>query len=371
MSLIISIGTALPPYQHKQQAILDFMLGVYQPDERERRKLEILYKKTGIDTRYSAIADYTVPTTERSFYPNSQNLEPFPTIEQRMEGYRQAALPLALEAIQSAQQQLDHTPEITHLITVSCTGMSAPGLDIALLKALQLPSHTPRTSVNFMGCYAGFHALKQADLICQTDPEAVVLVTCVELCTLHFQKVYDTDNLTANALFADGAAAALVVSDKQAQQQKHKGLHLKRFYSEIMPEGASDMAWEIGSTGFLMTLSSYIPQLIQKGIAPLINHTLASLQIEVKDIDFWAIHPGGKRILEVVQQVFQLVTEQLAGSFDTLKNYGNMSSVTIFFVWQYLWQKQIDWEKTTRILGVGFGPGLTIETALLETKMNL
>lgn len=366
MSVVFSMSQALPPHQHRQQDILDFMLNVYGVDEREARKVGAIYRKSGIETRYSAIADYSQKPEEWTFFPQNKDLTPFPTVEQRMAYFQKAALPLALRAVQSLPQ-VQYLPQVSHLITVSCTGISAPGLDIALLKALQLPLHTARSAVNFMGCYAGFHALRQADAICRADPQALVLIVDVELCTLHFQKKYDTDNVMANALFADGAAAVLVASEAWTQAELLQGIKLERFYAEIAPEGEQDMAWEISATGFQMTLSSYIPQLIQKGIADLAARALQKSQKQKAQIQHWAIHPGGRKILEAFQQALHLPEGALQASFDVLRAFGNMSSVSIFFVLQELWQRHFHWQSHERIFAAGFGPGLTIETALLST----
>lgn len=158
MSKIVAIGTAVPEHQHKQEDILDFMQRVYALNEGDRRKLRFLYRKGGINTRYSVIPDYSLPAAAWQFYSPSENLEPFPRLEQRMQWYQQHAAQLSLQAINKCVENF--TGNITHLITVSCTGMSAPGLDLELLELLKLPPTTFRTSINFMGCYAAIHALK-------------------------------------------------------------------------------------------------------------------------------------------------------------------------------------------------------------------
>ncbi|MFL5773754.1 MAG: type III polyketide synthase, partial [Flavisolibacter sp.] len=145
-----------------------------------------------------------------------------------------------------------HDPKkITHLITVSCTGMSAPGLDLQVMELLDLEKNIFRTSINFMGCYAAIHALKIADLICKASPDAQVIVVCTELCTLHFQREATMDNITSSLLFGDGSAAALITHDNHPED----GLILDDFHSEIISKGKRDMAWELSSSGFLMTLS--------------------------------------------------------------------------------------------------------------------
>jgi len=207
---INAIGTAVPTHATPQSAIAGFMGRALQLDEHEQRKLQALYRQTRIETRHSVVPDFGRKVGEFSFFPNTPDLEPFPTVGQRMELYRREALPLAVKAIQNCLETLPGPPEPTHLITVSCTGMYAPGLDIELIEALRWPTTTQRTAINFMGCYGAFNGLKTADALVRANPDARVLVVCVELCTIHFQKKTDDDNLLSNALFADGAAAVLV-----------------------------------------------------------------------------------------------------------------------------------------------------------------
>ncbi len=397
MSIITAIATATPPFKHNQEDILAFMqntyINTYQIDEKEQRKIKILYKKTGINTRYSCISDYSKPQNEWEFYPKNAQLTPFPDVALRMNYFDKYALPLALKAIKQLpdfqednaeiqQKNQQENIKITHLLTVSCTGLAAPGLDIALVNALNLPTNTVRSSVNFMGCYAGFHALKQADYICKADNKARVLVVCVELCTLHFQKNYDTDNLTANALFADGACACIVAptpavasTPTNVPANDVQGLTIENFYSEILANGEKDMAWRITSSGFLMTLSGYIPQLIGKDMKTLFEKVLSNANLAQNDIKHWAIHPGGKKILEAVENSLQLPQNALEISHNVLKDFGNMSSVTIFFVLKEMLEEKNNrknqQEKTEEhqkeyIFATGFGPGLTMETAIFS-----
>lgn len=351
----------MPDYKHYQRDILQFMLEVYNAAPEDTRKIIHLYERGGIDTRYSVIPDYSLPINSRQFYPATKNLEPFPMLEKRMEWYHRHATPLAIQAIRNCVGSHFETAAVTHLITVSCTGMSAPGLDISILQEMRLSPALHRTSVNFMGCYAAIHALKMADYICRSDAEAKVLIVCVELCTLHFQKEYEMDSITAGLLFSDGAAAALVTGDKYPR----KGIGICNFYAEVALQGKADMAWQLSAKGFLMTLSAYIPQLIREGIEPLLKKSLNALSIRKEDIHYWAIHPGGRKILEAIQQELQLGEEDLAYSFYILRRYGNMSSPTILFVLEQIMQ-HLQWQGKEKIFAAAFGPGLTMETVILR-----
>lgn len=355
MSKIISIATAVPAFKHQQNNILQFIQQVYALDAVENRKLKFLYSQSGINTRYSVIPDYSHQLTEWKFYPHSENLEPFPSLEQRMSWYNRHAAVLSVDAIRNCLQGKTISKNITHLITVSCTGMSAPGLDLQVIEMMELQKNIFRTSINFMGCYAAIHALKLADAICKTDRTAQVMIVCTELCTLHFQKDPSPDNIASTLLFADGSAAALVAHD----EAEEPGLYLNSFYSEIVPKGKRDMAWELSSTGFLMTLSGFVPELIQEDFEPLVTKALNKAGLQKENITDWCIHPGGKRILDAVHKSLSLEKEALQHGYNVLHDYGNMSSPTILFVLKKIMQKI---KPGNTVFGAAFGPGLTMET---------
>lgn len=359
MTDILSIGTALPSFRHSQSDILAFMQRVYALDAVESRKLRFLYQQSDIHYRYSFIPDYSKPMREWKFYPAVESLEPFPNLELRMSWYQKHAASLSVDAIRDClQHHPGGTARITHLITVSCTGMSAPGLDLQVMEMMELPRNLHRTSINFMGCYAALHALKQADSICRADPEAQVLIVCTELCTLHFQKVPTPDNLAASLLFGDGSAAVLVGGSNQGRSLAS----IRGFYAEVVPKGKRDMSWELSSSGFLMTLSGYIPELIATDFRPLLERAMQSYNRELNSISNWCIHPGGKRILQAVQKSLQLEEGALDAAVSVLREYGNMSSPSILFVLKRL----IESGKNGASLAAAFGPGLTMETCLLE-----
>lgn len=355
MSKIISIGTAVPAYCHQQLDILQFMQTVYTTTETDRRKLRFLYQQSGIRQRYSVIADYSRPTEDWRFYPQTENLEPFPSLEQRMMIFNKQAPLLSVDAIRDCLNHVHDTEKITHLITVSCTGMSAPGLDLQILELMDLGKNISRTSVNFMGCYAAIHAMKIADAICKADKQAQVLVVCTELCTLHFQREATSDNITSSLLFGDGSAAILISSD----ENQFKGLYIDNFYSEVIPKGKRDMAWELSSNGFLMTLSGYVPDLIEEDFEKIVDHALQKASISKQEVSHWCIHPGGKRILEAIHKSLEFTDGQLSASYKVLNEFGNLSSASILFVLREMMHEK---KEIRKLFGAAFGPGLTIET---------
>jgi alpha-pyrone synthase len=363
MSYITAIGTATPPHRFSQSVIADFMVRAMKLDDQEAKKLRALYRATGIEWRYSVLSDYG-KSADYEFYSNSADLTPMPSTKKRLELFRKHAVELSKAAVLNALSgsiSLDRK-DVTHLIVVSCTGLYAPGLDIDLIKALDLRADVQRTCVNFMGCYAAFNALKLADSFCGNTEDAKVLIVCTELCSLHFQNENNQDNMLANALFGDGSACLLV------EGRTRKGLNLKPeiFHCDIALNGEDDMAWTVGDVGFEMKLSAYVPDIIQKGIRDLTSRLLGGISRNMSDVAYFAIHPGGKRILEVIEKELGLTHAQNSYAYDVLKRYGNMSSPTVVFVLKELCGNLNGVDHNKKILSFAFGPGLTMESMLLS-----
>ncbi len=348
------------------------MADVLELDERDTRRLMALYRQTRIDQRHTVLADYVRPRDQFTFYANTPGMEPFPTVSQRMRVYRQEAVPLALKAINDCLANYpDFDPQtITHLITVSCTGLYAPGPDIELIEALGLPTTTQRLAINFMGCYGAFNGLKTADAIVRADANAKVLMVCVELCTIHFQKKTETDHLLSNALFADGSAAVLV----EAQPHPEQAFRLRSFYCDLLPEGKEAMAWHVSDFGFEMTLTAQVPAFIQQGIGQLMERLLDQCDLTLDDIGHYALHPGGRRILEVIEEQLGITAHDDRHAYSVLRQNGNMSSATVLFVLKEVWNQLASGGATfdadrPNILSCAFGPGLTLESMVLEAVM--
>jgi predicted naringenin-chalcone synthase len=365
MSYITSIGTANPENKIAQSTIADFMVKAMSLGTDDERKLRALHRMSGIETRYSVLTDYS-RTDSFEFYPNST--ESFPSTKQRLALFQKHAVHLSVSASEKCFAKIHDLKrsEVTHLIVVSCTGMYAPGLDIDLVKALGLRSTIERTCINFMGCYAAFNALKLANTFCNQHADAKVLIVCTELCSIHFQKENTDDNLLANSLFADGSAALLVES------KPRKGLNLKSisFFCDIATEGEHDMAWTVGDLGFEMRLSSYVPEVIQSGIKKLTASLLQKISQKLSDISYFAIHPGGKKILEAIEVELGLTKNQNQYAYEVLKNFGNMSSPTVLFVLNEVCKNVNGVDGGKKILSFAFGPGLTLESMILEVQYH-
>lgn len=362
-AFIQTIGTAVPPNLTSQDRIADFMVAHLQLDKREEKKLRILYRASGIKQRYSVLRDFSEKLNGHSFFKEDVA---FPTAKPRMLIYQEHAIKLACEACAAAIEDTKYqSQDITHLVAVSCTGMYAPGLDIELIDRLKLSTSTQRTSINFMGCYAAFNAMKAANNIVRADQNAKVLVVCVELCSIHLQDKTDDENLLANAIFGDGAAAMLV-----AANPSQRSLEMEDFYSDLALEGKDEMGWYIGDHGFEMRLSSKVPDVIKDGIGALTNRLLSKAKLQVADIDFFAIHPGGKRILDVIEQKLALDKAQNTPAREVLRTHGNMSSPTVLFVIKSIMQNLTANDDSKRLLSFAFGPGLTMESAILKTHID-
>ncbi len=361
---ITSIGTQAAPFKVAQSQICKFMARSLGLNETEKRDLELLYRASGIRYRYSIIPDYAQEPKDFSYYPANERLEPFPQTQSRMKLYgRHATEVMSQAARKCLNKRPQVTPEsVTHLITVSCTGMFAPGPDIQLVGELGLKQSVKRTAINFMGCYAAFNAMKTARAFCATDPKARVLVVCAEFCSIHFQKKTTPDHLLSGALFGDGAAALLMENEPGDKAS----LQVMSEYCDLFPEGDQEMAWDIGDFGFEMKLSAYIPDLIQKGIGSLARGLLSGHEVAVKDIEHFAVHPGGKKILEVVEKELDISRGQNRESHEVLRDYGNMSSPTILFVLEKIMEKLTAGHKSERVLAFAFGPGLTLESLLFK-----
>lgn len=366
-SAITAIGTATPPYKRNQEEIAELICNGLNLKPAERRFLKAIYKVSGIHQRHSVLSDYCKEPGEFNFFPNQPDA-PLPTTSKRMQIYKENALVLAIQAIENCLLDTDRDKhDISHLITVSCTGMYAPGLDIEIIQHLELPTTTKRTAVNLMGCYGAFNAIKLADAICQADSKAKVLIVCIELCTIHFQKEQSTENIISNAIFADGAAAVLI--QNPLNQQTPTYLTLESFHCDLVPQTHQEMAWKIADYGFDIVLSAYVPEAIRSGIAAFAETLFKKTNWSMSEIDYYAIHPGGYKILQACEEALGITPDDNKYSYEVLSQFGNMSSATVLFVLKNIWNnlKRQDNQKT--IFSCAFGPGLTLESMLLKAHV--
>ena len=279
----------------------------------------------------------------------------FPSTAKRMQRFEAKAPALALKAARGLGLTDEDRDAITHVIVTTCTGFSAPGLDLQLVEGLGLKPSTERTIVGFMGCYAAISALKLARHLVRSEPQAKVLVVSLELCTLHLQETSDLEQVLTFLVFGDGCAAALVSAEPT-------GLELESFHAEVVPAAADQITWAIGDGGFDMYLSGQVPGSIRTALGESQARILKGSGAEV--FDLWAIHPGGRTVLDAVEAAFALPPKAMAASREVLRRFGNMSSATVLFVLKALLDEP--GEKGARGCAMAFGPGLTAETMLFS-----
>jgi predicted naringenin-chalcone synthase len=369
---VLSIGTAVPATVLPQPSVRDLLTGQPGLDRRTSRLVRAAFDASGIDTRHTVLAELGGDQPDagtRFLAPDSAVLAP--RTGARNDLYRRYAPELLAAATTDALQSGGIDPaDVTHVITVSCTGFFAPGPDQLLVERLGLDPRVERFHLGFMGCHAAFPALRAARAFCATRPDAVVLVACAELCTLHLQPPTDRDRILASALFADGAAAAVVTAAPPSAGRA--SLRLDALHTELTGAGSEDMTWTIGDAGFEMVLSSYVPRLlgerIEKVVAPVFDDDPELAGRPFADVPRWAIHPGGRSILDKVQQALALGDDQLAPSRDVLRRFGNMSSATVLFVLRDILTGPRPDQPEERVCALAFGPGLTVETALLTHR---
>jgi predicted naringenin-chalcone synthase len=358
---IVSLATASPKYAFQQRDLFEIMRKVYDIPANEMRKLGFMYKHSDIDTRHSVLKDYTELDEKKWTFLSSKENGPLPDIDVRMKIYDEEALPLSLLSINKCIDGVIDKSEITHLITVSCTGMSAPGLDLQIAGTMGLSPEIYRTSINFMGCYAAVHGLKMASQICgSTTKKANVLVVATELCSLHHQKEFSPDNAASSLLFGDGSAAILVSNYLKGKMN----LEVTDFFSRVSYKGAPDMAWKIGSSGFMMTLSAYVPDLIQGEILNMVNAAQNYYGIDKSEIKYWCLHPGGKKILNAMQEQLELSDDDMQYARNVMRRNGNMSSPSVLYVLNEV-MTTAPVKKGDKIFCIAMGPGLTMETFLV------
>jgi predicted naringenin-chalcone synthase len=357
---VLGLGTALPPFAVAQDDLAQRLSQLAEPtlNGAGERLVRALFRKARVRTRHSVLlASPDDEFADRRLYrPARDAADAGPGTAQRMARYGEEAGPLAARAARAALTDSGVAPgAITHLVTVSCTGFTAPGVDTELIHGLALSPDVARTHLGFMGCHGALNGLRVAGAFAAADPAARVLVVAVELCSLHLQYGWDQGQAVANALFADGAAAAVVGASDAG------GWRLLASGSRLFDGCADAMTWRIGDHGFEMTLSAGVPDLIARELRPWLAQWLGAQGLLAGDIGSWAVHPGGPRIIDSVEAAMGLPSGTAVESREVLRSMGNMSSPTILFILDRLRRRNAP----TPCLALGFGPGLAAEAALL------
>jgi alpha-pyrone synthase len=341
------IATAVPAHD-VHDAFVHFARTLLETPQAQK-VFDRLAQRSQIAHRYSIFPAAADPAGESIDATGVYRRGQFPSTGERMRLYEQHALPLAIATVAKLAVG-DALAKITHVIVTSCTGMYAPGLDLDLVAHFGLNPAVERTMIGFMGCYAAINALKSARHIVRSEPAAHVLVVNLELCSLHFQQVSAVEPMLSFLVFGDGCAASIVSAEPV-------GFALDSFRAVVVPNSADLITWNIRDHGFEMFLSGQVPAAITRGLG---SRTAAIFgDVPAASIDLWAVHPGGRSVLDAVETALELRSDALAASRKVLLDYGNMSSATVMFVLHALLASA---EAGKRGCAMSFGPGLTAET---------
>lgn len=383
---VLGIGTAVPEHVMTQDEATTLAQIVCARTDDERRLVKALYRKAGVERRHTCVPFTTayewaerspnaVPTATAAEVdeepalaapPIASIAEPTtttvgPSIRERMQLYEMLAPPLACRA--SAAALVDAgvaAEEITHLVTVTCTGFFAPGIDAALIEGLSLPRDVQRIQVGFMGCHGAINGLRAATAIAAANSRNRVLLCAVELCSIHYCLEWKPLRAVGNAVFADGSAALVIGGESPSASEGCEPLRLVDSGSYLLPDSADAMSWNVGNHGFEMVLSPRVPEVIGRHLRPWMDSWLSRRGLTIGDVGSWAVHPGGPRILRAAEESLELPRSATAVSREVLAQFGNMSSPTVLFILERMRAR-----RTPRpIIALGFGPGLAAEVAL-------
>lgn len=344
------VAVAVPEYE-VHDTFVHFAERLLQ-DRRSRLLFDRMAARSEIKKRWSCLEPARTGSNNSLDADGFFTSGNFPTTAERMSRYEREAPELAMKAVERLGLGAA-TRQITHLIVTSCTGLSAPGVDFELMRRCNLNPCIERTLVSYMGCNAAINALKLARHIVRSDPDSKVLIVSVELCTLHLQESDDIEKLLSFLLFGDGCSAALISAEPF-------GFMLDSFHAEVVPEAARQITWTIGNFGFDMVLSGKVPATLSQALRGGSDRVMGGRSVD--SIDLWAVHPGGRTILDAVQGAFDLSESALANSRAVLRDFGNMSSPTVMFVLESMLRENLP--AGARGCAMAFGPGLTAETML-------
>jgi len=348
---IRGMGCAFPEHSIAQPDAAGQVSRMLPFPEEKRRRLEAIYRRTGVRRRHSVLLrpDGTFDLYEPTDDPAGRG----PTTQQRMAWYEREAGPLASRAAAESIEKAGVDPaSLSHLVVVTCTGFAAPGIDADLIETLGLPGTIERTQVGFMGCHGALNGLRVAHACTEAGGRA--LLVAVELCSLHFQYPWSFDNVVANALFADGAAALVAEPGPGPWFVAARG-------SMVFPDSREAMTWHVTDHGFTLTLSPKVPTLIESGLRPWVEGFLGAHDRTLDEVRSFAVHPGGPKILDVVETALSLPDDALAASREVLAGYGNMSSPTVLVILERMRRRNAP----LPCLVLAFGPGLTVEAVLI------
>lgn len=359
--MLIDIATASPPFKVAQNFAAIELKKRMGGTSAISRMIDMAANQSGIDHRFFVIQDGNENSTEKLFTKDGKYFSP--DTKTRMIEYEKWSISLAKQAVKDlAEKNKIDFSLIDRIITISCTGFFAPGLDYELIKEFNISPSVKRTNIGFMGCAASLVGVNSVSEAMKHNRNENILMVSVELCSLHLQTEPTRDNILANMIFADGAAAAFFSKNNHSDQSK---LEIQFVESFLFEDSAKFMGWKIGNNGFEMMLSSELPKIILNSTAPTAKKILRKNGIDISQIKHWALHPGGRAILDSLQNGLELSDEQLKPSREVLRNFGNLSSVSILFVLKNILENT-QLIKDDYLCAIAFGPGLTMELVLFK-----
>lgn len=350
LPLITDLVTANPGRLYPQAEAAEKYVRL-MTDQRRARAVHAIFNKTGVGSRYSV--------GDESFYSQPRSTQ------ERNDKYMEAAVPFGEATLQKLFAQSEYTPQdIDDFMIVSCTGYSIPGLDLHLAGRLGMRNDLRRTCILGMGCYGSFPGLRRASESVSSGHNRVALVLSLELCSLHLQFDTSAETAVSAGLFADGAAAAIVSMDSPPTSEKTMP-RLMNFKTQCDYQTLDEMSFTVSDTGFRMYLSSYVPDVLAANVEAFVDDLLAECHLTRDQITHWGIHPGSTKIVDYVADSLELAHDQVDAAHQVLHDYGNMSSATILFVLNHIQQTKQPQQGDYGVL-MAFGPGLTIEGALVQ-----
>ena len=360
------LGVATPPHSISQEEACEIARPHGPSDAEQERQLRALYRLAGVGRRHSVLLEPAGEAGRASipfFRPREHADDRGPSTQERLAIYERTAPLLAAHAGRAALADAGWSPgDVSHVVTVSCTGFAAPNFDVGLIRALELAPSVERTHIGFMGCHGALNGLRVARACAERAPEAGVLVCAVEICSIHFQYGWNPDWLVANAIFADGAAAVAGAGRAPGRGTDREPWQLAGSGAGIVEDSADLMTWKIGDHGFEMSLSARVPGVIERQLRPWLDTWLAGHGLDVSQVASWALHPGGPRILEACVSAIGITRDETAVSREVLRTFGNMSSPTVLFILERLRRQGAP----RPCVALGFGPGLAVEAALFR-----
>jgi predicted naringenin-chalcone synthase len=359
--MLIDIAIASPPFKVSQSYAASELKKRMGGTSAISRMIDMAANQSGIDHRFFVIRDGEENSTEKFFTKDGSHFSP--DTKSRMIEYEKWSIILTKQAVKElAEKNRIDFGSIDRIITISCTGFFAPGLDYEIIKEFNISPSVKRTNIGFMGCAASLVGVNSVWEAMKQQGNENILMVSVELCSLHLQTEPTRDNILANMIFADGAAAAYFSKTNISNEGK---LEIQFAESFLFQDSAKFMGWKIGNYGFEMMLSSELPKIILNSAAPKAKEILTQKGIDISQIKHWALHPGGRAILDSLQNGLALSNEQLKPSREVLRNYGNLSSVSILYVLKNILDT-IELKKDDYLCAIAFGPGLTMELVLFK-----